>query len=295
MNWILFVGVLVLIVVFQSSSRLSSAYGLAVTGTLLLTTCLFLTLARLVWHWPVWRVVLIAVVIGGLEFTLFCANVLKIASGGWIPLVIAGAVILVMSTWRKGTAFVFTERAAAEGPLEEFLTRIRKDAPARVPGLAVYPHPDRVTTPLAMRNNLTFNHVLHEHNVIVSIVNENVPHIRHADRVRATDLGDPCDGISYVECHVGFADSQDIPKALNLAIGALPELEIDPAEAIYFLSVADVRRGDRSDPASPVSRSSMMSWRKGLYVALSRNQADRTRVFRVPKSRSVVIGDVITI
>lgn len=294
-NWILFVGVLVLIVVFQSSSRLSSAYGLAVTGTLLLTTCLFLTLARLVWHWPVWRVVLIAVVIGGLEFTLFCANVLKIASGGWIPLVIAGAVILVMSTWRKGTAFVFTERAAAEGPLEEFLTRIRKDAPARVPGLAVYPHPDRVTTPLAMRNNLTFNHVLHEHNVIVSIVNENVPHIRHADRVRATDLGDPCDGISYVECHVGFADSQDIPKALNLAIGALPELEIDPAEAIYFLSVADVRRGDRSDPASPVSRCSMMSWRKGLYVALSRNQADRTRVFRVPKSRSVVIGDVITI
>lgn len=294
-NWILFVGVLVLIVVFQSSSRLSTAYGLAVTGTLLLTTCLFLILAHLVWRWPLWRILAIAVIIGGLELTLFCANVLKIASGGWIPLVIAGAMILVMTTWRKGTALVFTERAAAEGPLDEFVSRIQKDPPARVPGLAVYPHPDRVTTPLAMRNNLTFNHVLHEHNVIVSIVNENVPHIRHVDRVRATDLGDPCDGISYVECHVGFADSQDIPKALNLAVGKLPELEIDPSEAIYFLSVAEVRRGDRSDPDSPASRTSMTSWRRGLYVALSRNQADRTRVFRVPRSRSVVIGDVITI
>ncbi len=292
-NWTLYIGVLLLIAVFQSSARLSTAYGLAVTGTLLLTTVLFLILARLVWGWALWRIIAIGVVIGGLELSLFAANLLKIASGGWIPLVIAGAVIVVMTTWRKGTAFVCARRAAAEGPLDDFLACIRDNRPARVPGLAVYPHPDRVTTPLALRNNLQFNHVLHEHNVIVSIVNENVPHIRHACRIRVTDLGDPDDGVAYVECHVGFADSQDIPKALALAIGRIPELQVEMADAVYFLSVADVRRADGADPSA--SRCAMSTWRKIVYVALSRNQADRTKVFRVPRPRSVVLGEVITI
>lgn len=294
-NWILYLGVLALILVFGSSARLSTAYGLAVIGTLVLTTSLFLILARLVWRWSAWRVAAVAVVVGGLEVSLFAANLLKIASGGWIPLVIAAAIVLVMSTWRRGTAFVAAERASAEGPLDEFLACVKQRRPARVPGLAVYPHHDRVTTPLALRNNLEFNHVLHSQNVIVSIVGENVPHIRHADRIRATDLGDPCDGIAYVECHVGFADSQDIPGALRLATGTLPELQIDVDQAIYFLSVADVRRDSHADTSSRSPRCSMASWRKALYIALSRNQADRAKSFRVPRKRSVVVGDVITI
>ncbi len=292
-NWILFLGVLMLIAIFQSSARLSTAYGLAVTGTLLLTTVLFLILARLAWHWPLWRLLLVAVPIGGLELVIFTANLLKIASGGWIPLVIAGSMIVVMTTWRDGTAFVSAERGAAEGPLEDFLAWVKEVRPRRVPGLAVYPHPDRVTTPLALRNNLQFNHVLHEHNVIVSIINDNVPHIRHADRVRATELGAPEDGIAYIECHVGFADSQDIPKALALAIDKLPELGGEAGEAVYFLSVADVKRGDPSDPLSSASRCTMASWRKAVYVALSRNQADRTKVFRVPRTHSVVLGEMV--
>lgn len=293
-NWTLFMGVLVLIAVFRSSARLSTAYGLAVTGTLLLTTTLFLILAQLVWKWRLWCVIVIAVAIGGLELCLFSANLLKLASGGWIPLVVATAMITVMSTWRQGTAFVFTRRAGAEGPLDQFLMCIRNVHPDRVPGLAVYPHPDRVTTPLALRKNLQFNHVLHEHNIIVSIVDENVPHIRHVERIQATDLGDPDDGVAYVECHVGFADSQDIPRALALAADRLPWIRADIPEAVYYLSVAEVRLADDGD-TDPAAHCSMSSWRKALYIALSRNQADRTKVFRVPRARSVVLGEVITI
>lgn len=294
-NWTLYIGVLGLIAVFQSSGRLSTAYGLAVTGTLLLTTVLFLLLARRSWRWPLPVVVLIGVVIGGLELSLLIANMLKIASGGWVPLVVAGAAILTMTTWRQGTAYVATRRAAVEGPLDDFITGIRDDRPVRVPGLAVYPHPDRVTTPLALRTNLEFNHVLHEHIVIASIINENVPHIAHSQRVQITDLGAPDDGIVYLECHVGFADSQDIPKALALAGDLLPELQLRLAEAIYFLSVADVRPADASNSLPAASRCAMPAWRRMFYVALSRNQADRTKVFRLPRARSVVLGDVITI
>lgn len=140
-NWILLSGVLILIAVFQSSARLATAYGLAVTGTLLLTTTLFLVLARHAWGWPRWLIVVCAVVIGGLEAIIFAANLLKIASGGWIPLVIAAAAIVMMTTWRTGTAFVAARRAEAEGPLQDFLDWVHEGDLTRVPGLAVYPPP----------------------------------------------------------------------------------------------------------------------------------------------------------
>ena len=295
-NWILYCGVLVLIAIFKSSARLATAYGLAVTGTEMLTTTLFLTWARCAWRWPKWSVALLGVIIYSVEATIFSANLLKIASGGWIPLVISAITIVVMTTWRRGTRMVYGQRALAEGPLEDFLDWVRKENPPRVPGLAVYPHPDRVTTPLAMRNNTRFNHVLHEHNVILSIVHENVPHIRHKQRVAVTDLGDPADGISYVECHVGFADSQDVPKALALAYDRLPDLNgLDITKAVYFLSVADVKRGDPTDPDSVAATNKMVGWRKMLYVTMNRNQADRTKVFRTPRVRSVVLGEVVEI
>ena len=292
-NWMLYLGVLLLIGVFRTSERLSTAYGLAVTGTLLLTTALFLILVRLVWDWSWWRVLPIAVVIGGLELSLLAANLLKITSGGWIPLVIAGAIIVIMTAWRKGTAFVVSSRASAEGPLDDFLARIKDDRPTRVPGLAIYPHPGRVTTPLALRNNIQFNHVLHEHNVIISMVDENISHIPHRDRIRVTDLGDPDDGIAYVECHVGFADSQNIPSALALVMDQLPDPRMHMQEAVYFLSVANIRRADDTDPLA--SRCPMATWRRLVYLTLSRNQADRTTAFRIPRTRSVVLGDVITV
>ena len=286
-NWILFVGVLALILIFQTSTKLATAYGLAVTGTFLLTTSLFLVLAHRAWHWPMWALILFGVIVGGVELSIFAANLLKIASGGWIPLVFAAIIIAIMTTWRRGTACIAKQRQNDEGPLDDFLDWVHETEPTRVPGLAIYPHPGRATTPLAMLNNLKFNHVLHEHNVIISMVVENVPHVRHVNRIEKVDLGKPTDGIVYIACHVGFADSQDVPKALALAADKCPVLKEHLDDAIYYLSLVDVKRSESEHGAK------MTAWRKVLYVGLARNQADRTRVFRIPRTRAVVMGEAV--
>lgn len=280
-NWILFVGVLVLIAVFRSSAHLATAYGLAVTGTLVLTSLLFLLLAKRVWRWALWKVVAFSVVVGGLEILFFGANLLKIVSGGWLPLLIAGIVVTLMTTWRTGARTLNEQRARLEGPLDEFVAMVREKGVARVPGFAVFPHPNNTTTPLALRSHVTFNHVLHEHVAIVQIVNENVPHIRHADRVLVDDLGHADDGIVHVTVRVGFNDSQDIPRGLALAIGTSPELDVDIADAHYFLSVLTLHASEAPQ---------MRGWRERLFVWMAHNAANRTEVFHLPPERTVVMG-----
>ncbi|WP_378101330.1 potassium transporter Kup [Cellulomonas sp. T2.31MG-18] len=280
-NWILFFGVLVLIAVFRSSGRLATAYGLAVTGTLFLTSLLYLLLAKRVWHWALWKVVAYSVVVGGLEVLFFGANLLKIVSGGWLPLLIAAIVVTLMTTWRKGAATLTAQRTRLEGPLDEFIAMVREKDVQRVPGFAVFPHPNKTTTPLALRSHVTFNRVLHRHVAIVQIVNENVPHIRHVDRVEIDGLGYGDDGIVHVTIHVGFNDSQDIPRGLALAIGKSPELDVDIADAHYFLSVLTVH-------ATGAPR--MTGWRERLFVWMAHNAANRTEVFHLPPERTVVMG-----
>jgi len=280
-NWILFGGVLLLIAFFQTSTRLATAYGLAVTGTLILTSLLYLLLAKRVWNWPLWRVIAFGVVILGVEVVFFAANLTKVASGGWLPLLIAVVVVTVMTTWRDGHAIFQERRSEIEGPLQDFVDHVRESGITRVPGLAVVPHPNSTTAPLALRANVAFNRVLHEHVVIVEIVNENVPHIRHVDRVTIRDLGYADDGIVHVSVRVGFTDSQDVPKGLALAVGMAPELDVDPEEAHYFLSLLDVHA--TRDP-------SMKAWRKRLYVWMAHATANRTEALHLPPDRTVVIG-----
>lgn len=280
-NLLLFLGVLALVLSFRSSEALASAYGLSVTGTLLLELSLFLLLAHRVWEWPLWRVVAIAVVVGGLELVLFSANVAKIASGGWLPLVIAAVCLTVMLTWRRGSSLMFGRRSAMEGSITEFVESLRTENIQRVPGLAVYPHGDPSTVPLALRSNVEFNRVLHEHVVIITVKNLGVPHVRHDARVSISPLGDPSDGIVHVLCRVGFNDSQDVPKALRLAVGGSPELDVDPEEARYMLSVFRIEPGhDRSMPR----------WQKSLFRALEKASANRTQVLHLPPNRTVVMG-----
>ncbi|EWT02449.1 potassium transporter Kup [Intrasporangium oryzae NRRL B-24470] len=281
MNWILFVGVVVLIAVFRSSSRLATAYGLAVTGTLLLTSALFLVLAREVWRVERWKIITYVVLVVTLELTFLGANLTKIVSGGWLPLLIAAAVVALMTTWRQGSTALHEEERYLEGPLPVFVRMIRHHDIPRVPGVAVFPHSNATTTPLALRANVDFNRVVHEHVILVQIVNENVPHIRHVDRVEVNDLGDAADGFVHVAVHVGFADSQDIPKGLALAIGKTPELDVDIDDAHYFLSVLTVHAtGPRG----------LKTWRKRLYAWMYHNAANRTEVFHLPPDRTIVMG-----
>ncbi len=280
-NWILFVGVLLLIGVFRSSTALASAYGLAVTGTLVLTTLLFLYLAHQVWRVPLWKIVVAIVLVLAVESVFLAANLAKLLHGGWLPIVIAGALVTVMIIWRDGTAKVSAGRVAMEGRLDDFIERVHNEEIPRVPGIAVFPHPNRTTVPLALRENVDFNHVLHQHVVIVTIVYENVPHIRHVERASAYDLGYSDDGIVYVQYRVGFNDTQDVTKALEWAQGKLPEMDFDPSQAHYFLSVLRLTHGGAR---------SLRTWRKQVFLWLAATAANKMTVFHLPPERTVVMG-----
>ncbi|MCE0763237.1 potassium transporter Kup [Pseudonocardia kujensis] len=280
-NWLLFGGVLVLILVFGSSARLATAYGLAVTGTLLLTTTLLLVYAGTAWRWPRWRIALVAVVFGGLELLFFAANLTKITHGGWLPLLVAVVVVTLMTTWQRGRRIVTARRAELEGSLTEFVERMRVERIPRVSGVAVFPHPTSETAPLALRANVEFNRVLHERVVIVSVVSENVPHIPMADRVTVDQLGPADDGIVHVAARFGFQDEQDIPAVLRHAHGLADELDVDPAEASYFLSRMSLERGGQPG---------MHVWRKRLFIGLAHNAANPAAYFKLPVDRTVVMG-----
>jgi KUP system potassium uptake protein len=281
-NWALFAGVLVLIVAFRSSERLATAYGIAVTGALLVDTVLLLVVARRRWRWHTWQLVLAGVAFGGVELAFFGANLTKVLSGGWLPLLIAATVFLLMTTWRKGREITVRNRTAAEGPLPEFIDKVRARKITRVIGTAVFPHPSKDTTPLALRANLEHNHVLHRHVLIISARPEGVPHVEPDEMIAFDDLGYTDDGIVHLTLRYGFFDSLDLPGAVRQAAAdGLVSSEVDAVKASYFLSRGALRRTD----APGMSR-----WRKQLFIVLAHNAGDPAEFFGLPRNRTVIMG-----
>jgi KUP system potassium uptake protein len=286
-NWALFAGVLVLIVVFRSSERLATAYGIAVTGALLVDTALLVVVARRRWHWRPWQLVLAAVVFGGIELSFLAANLTKVLSGGWLPLLIATTVFLIMTTWRKGREITVQNRTAAEGPLQDFIEKVRKHQITRVRGIGVFPHPTKDTTPLALRANVEHNHVLHKHVLIVSARPEGVPHVKPEDQLVVDDLGYDDDGIMHLTVRYGFFDSPDLPAAVEKAVadGLIP-FQVDIDDVSYFLSRGALRRTDRPG---------MSRWRKQLFIVLAHNAGDPAEIFGLPRNQTVIMGSDVDV
>jgi KUP system potassium uptake protein len=285
-NLLLFAGVLVVILTFRSSQRLATAYGVSVTGALVVDTVLLLIVARVLWRWKPWQLVLAAVAFGGVELTFLSANLSKVLHGGWLPLLIALVVFTVMTTWRRGREIVARNRAEQEGPLEEFVHELYETPPHRVRGVAVFPHPGMDTTPLALRANVTVNEVLHDSVLIVSAKSANVPHVPPRDRFATDDLGHPDDRIQYLCVNFGFSDEPNIPRALLQAreAGVLEPGISDVENARYFLS-----RGALTRTAAP----GMMRWRKSLFLFLAHNAADPAAYFGLPRDRTVTMGSAV--
>jgi KUP system potassium uptake protein len=280
-NWILMGAVLVLMATFGSSASLATAYGVAVTGTLLLTTALFLILAASVWHWPWWQLTLVAVVFGGVELTFFAANLTKIVHGGWLPLLLGGMAVTIMLVWQRGRRLITDRRTETEGKLSVFVEQLREDPPTRVPGTAVFPHPTKETVPLALRANVEFNGAVHEHVVIVSVIFESVPHVPRNERLAVDSLSHADDGIVHLSVRFGFSDDADIPAALRDAFMLTSELETDLDNAFYFLSRVTI------EPGPP---GGMPTWQKRLFIGLAHNAASQAASFRLPVDRTVVMG-----
>jgi KUP system potassium uptake protein len=281
-NWGLLAAVLVLVFTFRSSNKLATAYGVAVTGTFLITTALLLVVASAHWHWPAWRLWALGILFGLVELTFFSANLLKVHEGGWITLLIAAAVFTVMTTWQRGRQIVTARRTELEGPLPAFIDEVHRTRLPRVPGTAVFPHPTKETTPLALRANVEHNHVLHERVVIISGRTANVPHIPWGRRLAVDHLGDPTDGILHIDVEFGFQDRTDFPEVLRRA-RRLPDVGggIDADSASWFVSRISLRRTHRPE---------MRAWRKALFVALANNTASQAEFLYLPDDRTVVMG-----
>jgi KUP system potassium uptake protein len=281
-NWILLAGVLILTVTFGSSQSLATAYGLAVTGTLLLTTSLFLVLAGAAWRWSWWQLTLVGVVFGGLELVFLIGNLTKVVHGGWLPLLLGALVVAVMLTWQRGRRVVTARRVELEGSMAEFVAELRDGGNAvRVPGVAVFPHPSKETVPLALRANFEFNGVVHEHVVVVTVIPENVPHVPRSERLSVDSLDRTDDGIVHLAVRFGFQDDQDIPGALRDAFMLTSELEVDPEAAFYYVSRVSIELG---------TGDGLPRWQKMLFIGLAHNAASPAVHFRLPVERTVIMG-----
>jgi KUP system potassium uptake protein len=288
-NWGLCIGVLALTLVFRSATRLGDIYGVAVTGTFILNTVLFLAVARLLWRRPRLRLAPLALLFLTVEVAFFSANIAKIEHGAWLPLAIGLVVSIIMITWRRGQVIVTRNRAKQEGSLEEFLEGVAAMDPpvCRVPGTAIFPSPDKATTPLALRATVEHEHVLHDKLVIVSIERVSVPHVNRDDRFVLSTVGEGLFRVFHVVDRVGYRDRQSIPDSLALArkMGLL-ERNLDLEHASYFVSRITITPTDEPD---------MRRWRKDLFVALARNAASPIDAFGLPSERTVTIGSQVPV
>ena len=287
-NVALFVGVLVVMLTFGSAERLATAYGVSVTGALVIDTVLMLLVARVLWHWRPWQLVLAAVAFGGLELTFLAANLSKVAHGGWLPLLIAVVVFTLMTTWRKGREIVAGNRRKQEGSLREFVDDLYVRGLPRVPGTAVFPHPGKETTPLALRANVEHNKILHEDVLIVSASSANIPHVPVSDRFEIDHLGHEDDRIQHLSVRFGFSDEPNLPQALAQACetGVLPSGTIQVLDASFFLSRGPIRR---------TRAKGMARWRKILFLRLAHNAADPAAYFGLPVDRTVTMGSPVDV
>jgi KUP system potassium uptake protein len=283
-NWTLFASVVVLVIGFGSSAKLATAYGIAVTGTLLIDSILFLVVARFLWGKPLWMIFAGVLTFVTVDVLFLAANLPKITHGGWFPLLVAAAVLVVLTTWDRGREQLLAVRTDIEGPLHEFIDEMhaRGRAATTLPGVAVYLNPTRETTPLALRVGYSRLHAIPQEAMIVTVQTTNEPHVPTSERVVFDDLGFKRDGFSHITLRFGYQDVPDVPRALGRARqqNAL-EVDFNPYHATYFISRVDIvpERNDR-----------MPHWRKLLFVAMARNATSPADFFRLPAERVVTLG-----
>jgi KUP system potassium uptake protein len=280
-NTLLLLGVLLLVGLFRSSSALASAYGIAVTGTMVVTTMMAFVVVWKGWRWSLWTTAALLLPLLTVDVTFLAANLLKVMEGGWVPLALGGMVMLVMYTWRRGTRLLFEKTRRLETPLEGLVATLERKPPLRVPGTAVFLTSDPHSAPTALLHSLKHYKVLHEQNVILTIRMEDIPHVDPDARVRIEPIGAT---FSRVYLRFGFMDAPNVPKAL--AIARKHGWQFDIMATSFFLS----RRA-----LKPAARSGMPRWQDRLFILLARMANDATDYFQIPTGRVVEVGTQVTI
>jgi KUP system potassium uptake protein len=280
-NMLLLVSVVLLVLLFKSSSSLASAYGISVTGTMVVTAMMGFVVIWRVWKWSPFAAAALIVPFLLLDLTFFAANLLKVFEGGWVPLLIAGLIIILMYTWRRGSRLLFEKSRKLEFPLTELVAMLEKRPPQRVSGTAVFLTSDPQSAPTALMHSLKHYKVLHEKNVILTIETAPTPRIDPAERVRFEEVSAT---FSKVTLRFGFMESPNVPKAL--AIARKLGWQFDIMSTSFFLS----RRA-----LKPAAHSGMPRWQDHLFIALSRTANDATDYFQIPTGRVVEVGTQVTV
>jgi KUP system potassium uptake protein len=280
-NWGLMLATIGLVLGFQSSSNLASAYGVAVTTTMVITTILLAFVERELWGWRLATASVFTLFFISIDLAFFGANLLKIAHGGWFPLVVAALLYATMTTWQYGRQLLSERQRLINMPFDAFLADIREHPPTRVPGTAVFMTGSPDGVPIALRHNLRHNKVLHERILLLTVVTEDIPRVPADERVEIQDLEA---GFFRVTAKFGFM--QD-PNALEV-LGRVRAsgLAIDPSEVTFFLG---------RETLLPSSRGKMSLWRYRLFAFMSRNARHATNFFHIPTDRVVEIGMQIDI
>jgi KUP system potassium uptake protein len=282
-NWALMVAVLTLVITFETSTALAYAFGMAVTGTITITTLLFFYIVRHHWRKPLWLVVVGGGALLAVDLLFFAANLTKLAHGAWLPLLIALVTFAILTTWQRGRELVTRKRQYDEGPLRGFVEHLHAMKPPlrRVPGTAIFLNRGKATTPLAMRANVEHNQILHENVIILSVETRPVPHIPAAKRIVVDDLGHKDDRIAHVTAFFGYMDEPNVPSLLPLIRNADIECHLDDDRLSYFLSTIELHKGDTPG---------MSRWRKRLFLATAQITADAAEYFHLPRDRTVIMG-----
>jgi KUP system potassium uptake protein len=280
-NWFLLVGVLLLVALFRSSSALASAYGIAVTGTMVVTGVMAFVVIRNVWNWSWMATAALMLPFLFIDLTFLGANLLKVIEGGWVPLAFGGLVMVVMYTWRRGTRLLFEKTRRQEIPLNDLVRILEKKPPLRVPGTAVFLTSTPASAPTALMHSLKHYKVLHEHNVILTIETDQAPKVATAERVAIERVGQT---FTRVLLRFGFMEMPHVPRAL--AIARKLGWTFDIMSTSFFLS----RRA-----LKPAARSGMPRWQDHLFIMLARMANDATDYFQIPTERVVEVGTQVTI
>ena len=280
-NRALLVLILGTVVGFRSSANLAAAYGIAVTGTMVITTCLALIVARRQWRWSLPTVMFAGAVFLIIDISFFSANAIKIEHGGWFPLVLGLFAFTIMTTWRRGRELVLRELKQSGLALEPFIASVTAHPPLRVPGTAIFLTANANAVPNALLHNLKHNKVLHERNVLMTVETLEVPFAEYGERTEITALGHE---FFRLVIRFGFAEDPDIPAALERC--EAKGMGFDMMDTTFFISRETVVATDR--PGMPL-------WRDKLFAFLSRNASSATAFFRIPGNRLIELGTQVEI
>jgi KUP system potassium uptake protein len=280
-NQLLFAGVLIVTLIFQNSSDLAAAYGLSVTATMVIDSLMASFVVWRCWNWPLWKTALLMVPLLLIEQAFLVANLLKIPEGGWLPLLIAAMLCLIVLTWVRGARALMRATRKSEAELEWLVRKLDTKPPHRVPGTAVFLTGDPTAAPTSLMHNLKHNRVLHERNIILTIKTQEVPRVQRHERIEIERVGDT---FIRVVAHYGFMETPSVPKIIEHC--RRKDLNIDISATSFFLS----RRALKTTVKSEMPR-----WQERLFIWLAGRAEDATEYFRIPSDRVVEVGTQVTV